>query len=160
MVSLRLRLHTPSCPPQTITVCALDPVETLDNWSPRGGRRFIVHKGSVLMSAFSFQYHGIKDNDDIYLVQVKGRSRAPSSPKSAVQKLFNRELNCDRPAFNERSLLMQIARLCDLSGHWGPLGNRAGQAPDEQGPKSWTTLLGDGTEPLRPNTEALPRCWK
>jgi hypothetical protein len=163
MASLRLRLHTSDSPPQIITVCTLDPVQTLDNWIPRGGRQFIVYKGSVLMSAFSFQYHGIKDGDDIYIVQVKGRTRAPPGPqdtKSALQKLFTREQQTDRFVLNERSLMMELARLCDLSGHWGPWGSRASQTAEEQRSKSWTTLLADLPRPLRPNTDALPRCWK
>jgi hypothetical protein len=81
------------------------------------------------MSAFMFQYHGIKDGDDIHLVRVRGRTRAPSiqqDPKSAVQKLFTRERETDRSALNERLLLMELARLCDLSGSFANRSTPAG----------------------------------
>jgi hypothetical protein len=164
MTSITVNVHSLNRPTQPITVCALDPVHVLHDQIPRTGRRMVVHRGSLVMAAFSFQHHGIKDGDDLYIVETKARTHRGCAQEiwnSPTRKLFTRESRAQYSCLNDRSLLRELARLCDLSDHWRPPARRSVDAEplNEQPPAQRPVPARIAPKTEAPNTEALPTWW-
>jgi hypothetical protein len=145
---ITITLHDGESPAQHITVGLLDAIQTLQVQIPAGGRRWIIFRGSLIMAAFSFRHHGIKDGDDLYVIRPKPSAKIRSSIASR----------------NDKSLLREAARLSDLTKHRALIHASAIDKCDEEAevqvPGAWETIL-KGVEALgEPSTEPLPTSWK
>jgi hypothetical protein len=124
----------------------------------------VVHRGSLVMAAFSFQHHGIKDGDDLYIVEAQAKTHRPRAQQiwnSPTRKLFTRESRAGYSCLNDRSLLRELARLCDLSDQWRTPGRRNidADALEAQRPAERPVPVRIVPKPQAPNTEALPTSW-
>jgi hypothetical protein len=159
MGSITIRLHDGERPPQEITVSLTDPVQILQNHIPAGGRRLIAFQGSLIMAGFSFQYHQIKDGDDLYVVRPTAGSA--SSPHRSNHR-SSLERRAEAAARRAESLTREAARLSDLQCHSMVIWSLAIENDDFESaaaPPKWKTVFDPEKQPDGPNTEPLPVCW-
>jgi len=162
MSAITLNVRAPGAAPQAVTVCPLDAVQTLVDRLPPGGRRYVVCSGSILMPSFSFKFHGVKDGDDVYLVEVKWTNPTPSQPqidRSSHHRLFTREVRSGDRQHSHGSLFGKLARICDRSGQGAFADRQTGAGGEERGPMPWTDLAADRRKAVGPSTDALPTWW-
>jgi hypothetical protein len=161
MDSITVTLHDSEAPVQRVTVSVMDAIQTLHDQIPAGGRRCIVFRGSLIMAAFSFRHHGIKDGDDLYVVRPKpslktrpGLTSHESRPRLCVSGTDHRAA----------SLLREAARLSDLAEHRTLIRAAAIERADGgaavQVHRVWETVLNAAQAPHGPNTDPLPTHWK
>jgi hypothetical protein len=161
MSSITVTLHDGDLPLQRVTVNVTDAVQTLHGLVPGGGRRLVIFRGSLLMAAFSFRHHGIKDGDDLYIVRPASRPR----------------IRPDRPARRPRALqwghglmrgggtlLMEASRLADLACATSQIRSDPPSPPEPHGrarpQQPWKTVLDGPREAGGPSTEPLPVWWR
>jgi hypothetical protein len=117
-----------------------------------------MFRGSLIMAAFSFGHHGIKDGDHLYVVR-------PTSPiKSASSQPLRR--SDTRPwtrglLRGGNALLMEASRLSDLAAHMQCDPTGMPEPSDRVGfQRPWRTVLDPMHRPDEPSTEPLPICWR
>ena len=112
MSTLTLRLHDGPCV-QDVHVDSRDMVQVLEKLATGTDRRFIMHKGKLLMTSFSFQFYNIKDGDNIYILRGKQRQETKTK-QQAKDKRMKRDflVQCDKT--HEQDLAREATRLIDL----------------------------------------------
>jgi hypothetical protein len=70
MESITITLHDNDPPTQCITVNVMYPIKIIENQIPAGERRLILFQKWLRLARFSFLYHEITDNDDIYVIRL------------------------------------------------------------------------------------------
>jgi hypothetical protein len=158
---ITVTLHDGEAPTQRVTVSVMDAIQTLQDQIPAGGRRWIVFRGSLVMAAFSFRHHGIKDGDDLYVV----RPKSPLKTRPGLAFHEPRPRRCvPGTVHRAASLLREAARLSDLAAHRALIRRTAIESADNgeavQARKVWETVLDGAEVPCEPSTEPLPKCWK
>jgi hypothetical protein len=114
---ISITLHDGDTPPQHIHVDETNSIQVLEDYIPVGGRRLICHHGSILLTGFSFMYHGVKENDHLYVIR-------PICPPERLSEVTTRpsfsarQLSADCELFPDfvgsSSLIREAARLSDL----------------------------------------------
>lgn len=148
MRSITVTVHDGEAPTQRITVGVMDPIQIIQHHIPAGGRRLIVFRGSLVMAAFSFCHHGIKDGDDLYVVRPHTEPKPP--PRSSRARAFS------------NGLLREAARLSDLTDHGRCVRPAIVADADDRllrTPKH-RTVAPRREEPGGPSTAPLPVCWR
>jgi hypothetical protein len=152
MTFITVTLHDGESPPQRITVAVTDSIHTLHSHVPGGSRRLIIYRGSLLMTAFSFNHHGIKDGDDLYIARPASKHSYHPPLPIAREGLLR----------GGNTVLMEASRLSDLGRATAELRASAVGRKEEGGPEAVNatgqTILGD-TDPEEPSTTPLPPCW-
>jgi hypothetical protein len=142
MATITITLHDGDVSTQRITVAVKDPIQILHDHITPGGRRLIIHRGSVIMTGFSFQHHGVQDGDELHVI----RRRGPPSQRSARWAAEMRHSN---------ALLREAARLSDL---WQRIRGVAVGDTDDIGhatvPLIYKTVLDGGAD--NASTDPLP----
>jgi hypothetical protein len=119
MVIITITLHDGDSPRQRIRVDESESLQILEDYIPARGRRLISHHGSILMAGFSFMYHGVKDDDHLYVIRPIDR---PERRQTVSLGESSRDLTfrSDRrffPIFQRQCpIIMEAARLSDLAG--------------------------------------------
>jgi hypothetical protein len=160
MNSITITLHDGEAPPQCVTVNVMDSIQTIHNHIPTGVRRLILFQGSLLLTGFSFKYHGIKEGDDLYVIRPNPslkRHQNVGNHRSLSTKRFGRVHNVD-------ALLREASRLSDLTDRRLMIQTPPFGLPDEetsvQVDSDWKTILDGTADSDGPNTEPLPPCWE
>jgi hypothetical protein len=157
MVPITVLLHDAGCSPRRVCVDDRDPVHVLERSIAGGGRRLIVFGKAVLMTGFTFHYHGIKNNDHLYVVR-------PVTRPDGAQKCSHSDLcvlgdpRCFPTVAVRLAVVREAARLSDVSYCRSPI-DEARRMIDP----AMTTKTESASEPMiisetppEPNSEALP----
>jgi hypothetical protein len=159
MASITVTLHDGELPLQRVTVGVTDAIHILHGHVPSGGRRWIMFRGCIVMAAFSFGHHGIRDGDHLYVV----RPRSPANLASAHSFPRSGTIPWSRGLLRGgNALVMEASRLSDLASlmHSGP--TRSGESSEGDAiQQHWRTVLGNDNpgNAEEPNEEPLPTCW-
>ena len=167
---ITVNLHDPDRGTINVTVQPTDAVNVLARHVAVGGRRLLCYKGSAVMTAFTFQFFGINNGDDIYVVKLKKPAAVRDrdyfnhnvKKKHKMRKMMPLSGTCFSPA-RVHGIVKEAARLMDI------VANRC----EWQRPKVFSqredpliNLLTPAAEPTSigasltaPSTEALPMFW-
>jgi hypothetical protein len=151
---IEINVHDSGNVIQRISVNATDPVQVLERHIPVSSRQLIVFRGHVLMPAFSFQYHGITDNQHIHVVR---RDTAALDSGSTRPQLRG---GCGPPT--HRSLLLQVAKLADhalADAPWEVTDKQNMESEPQYHGQIQTTVVGEVPSQSDPHCEPLPCRW-
>lgn len=165
-----VNLHDPGQGTVSVTVHPMDTVSVLTNHVMSGGSRVLCYKGAAITAGFTFQFLGIRNGDDIYVVKPKQPRRV--SDKDYLRHNLKKKERLRRMALmmnsgltisGARSLAREAARLMDV------VANRCESQPPKglaQGEEPLIGLLCPQTEATSigapskgPSTDALPMFW-
>lgn len=157
--SISIFLHYGEGPERQITVNEFDQVGTLQQYVPdTANDRIIIANNSVLMPAFSFKYHSIKDGDHMYVIRTRmHRKGAKAQERSkASHGYWKRRIQI----MNKSDKTTEASRLVDLhlnrmEWYQSPIFAEAA-IPEQLDRPTSTLLIPTDPSPTAPSCEALP----
>jgi hypothetical protein len=163
MESITIKLHDGEGSTQRITVNVMDPIKIIQNYIPAGGCRWILFQGSLILGGFSFKYHGIKDDDDLYIVRPKCSLKSSHNARNHGLLSTRRSTSRKRifGKFHDVDpLLREVSRLSDLTDRRLLIQTPPLEILDDQTsvqlPNDLKTILDETAVSDGPNTEPLP----
>lgn len=157
--NISIVLHYEDGLAKQITVDEFDQVSILQKYvSNSGNDRLIVANNSVLMPAFSFKYHGIKDGDHVHLIRTRlpRKGTASVNRSNASQQYWKRRIQM----MTKSDAMLEAARIMDLRLNkmqwcWSPVLTEEVVQEKLERPSA-TILIQTETARNAPSCEALP----
>jgi len=105
---IHLTLYDNEREPQTVVVHSNEKVRVLENYMNSKENRYLMHKGLLLMTSFTFKYHGINDGDSICVLKTANKNQKHESIKPIGKKEYNFGIFANQPIYREISKIIDL----------------------------------------------------